>query len=258
MDANGASRALKHAFQLWFEPELKRRASEGRIGKGFSVWAVQVVMNLDADPVVRINEEVRGAFVARAGKVGSKAKPGEILLLRDLSQIESVELTDEDPNAGHLTAIVHHGRWHMFFDFRYNAGRIENLLKAADEFIAAATASAARGHAIATIDNLYDAVQLMAKSFLLTTPERAALESKTHGFIETRYNRQAKLGNVEPSSADLLNRLARLRPQTRYAFEPVRISQSELDEMVERAGKMRTDIEVRRPRRSKRPARHAV
>jgi hypothetical protein len=98
----------------------------------------------------------------------------------------------------------------------------------------------------------------MAKSFLLTTPERAALESKTHGFIETRYNRHAKLGNVEPSSADLLNRLARLRPQTRYAFEPVRISQSELDEMVERAGKMRTDIEVRRPRRSKRPARHAV
>jgi len=215
-------------------------------------------MNLDADPVVRINEEVRGAFVARAGKAGRNAKPGKTLLLRDLSQIESIELTDEDPNAGHLTAVVHHGRWHMFFDFRYNAGRIENLLKAADEFIAAATAAAERGHSIATIDNLYDAVQLMAKSFLLTTPERGALESKTHGFIETRYNRQAKLGNVEQSSADLLNRLARLRPQTRYAFEPVRISQSELEQMLDRARKMRADIEGRRPRRAKAPARQAV
>jgi uncharacterized protein (UPF0332 family) len=258
MDDNGASRALKQAFQLWFEPEIKRRVAEGRIGKDFSVWAAQVVMNLDADPVVRINNEVRGAFVARAGKIGSKAKAGETIRLRDLSQIESVELTDEDPNAGHLTAIVHHRRWHVFFDFRYNAGRIESLLRAADEFLAAATTAAERGHAIATIDNLYDSVQLMAKSFLLTTPERAALESKTHGFIETRFNRQAKLGNVERASADLLNRLARLRPQTRYAFEPVRIAQSELQQMLESAGKMRADIETRRPRRAKGPTRHSV
>jgi hypothetical protein len=258
MNPKSASRTLEQAFRLWFEPELKRREATGSIGKEFAVWAGQVVMNLDADPVVRINEEIRGAFVARAGKAGLRAKPGEAILLRDIDQIESMELTDEDPNAGHLTAILHRGRWHLFFDFRYNAERINNLLAAADEFLAAATAAAEREHSIAMIDNLFDAVQLMAKSFLLITPERGALESKTHGFIETRFNRQAKLGNVDRSSANLLNTLSRLRPRTRYAFEPVRVPQSELNQMLDYARKMRAEIEGRRPRRARGPRKPAV
>jgi len=248
MDAKAASRTLEQAFRLWFEPELRRRAAEGRIEKGFAVWAVQVVLNFDADPQIRLNQEVKGAFVARAGK---KAKRGETLLLRDIAQIESMQLTDEDPNAGHLTAVIHNGRWHLFFDFRYNAARIENQLNAADQFIAAAEGAAKRGHSIAAIDNLYDAVQLMARSFLLTAPERGALESKTHGFIETRFNYQVKLGNVGPASATLLNRLAQLRPKTRYALEPTQVPASELQSMLANARVMRAEIERHRPRRAK-------
>lgn len=255
MDAKAASRTLEHAFRLWFEPELERRAADGRIQKGFAVWAVQVVLNHDADPEIRINQEVKGAFVARAGR---KACPGETLLLRDITQIESMKLTDEERNAGHLTAVIHNGRWHLFFDFRYNAARIKNQLKAADEFIAAAAGAAERGHSIAAVDNLYDAVQLMAKSFLLTTPERGVLESKTHGFIETRFNRQAKLGNVESASASLLNRLAHLRPKTRYALEPVRVQPSELERMLESARAMRAEPDRHRPRRARSQSGHAV
>lgn len=74
MDTNAASRTLEHAFKLWFEPELKRRAAQGRIETGLAVWAAQVVLNLDSDPEVRINHEVRGAFTA---KIGKKVEPGE-------------------------------------------------------------------------------------------------------------------------------------------------------------------------------------
>lgn len=169
-----------------------------------------------------------------------------------------MQLTEEDPNAGHLTAVIHGGRWHLFFDFRYNAARIERQLKAADEFMAAAADAIARGHAIAAVDNLYDAVQLMAKSYLLSSPEPGILESKTHGFIETRFNRQAKLGNVAAPSARLLNRLAQLRPKTRYALEPLHVSRPELESMLASAHDMRTEIDGQRPRRAKARTEHAV
>jgi hypothetical protein len=132
MDGTAANRLLEHAFRLWFKPELDRRAADGRIPRGFAVWAVQVVLNLDAAPEVRINQEIRGAFVGRPKK---RAKVGEIARLSDFTDIDSMTLTDEDPNAGHFTALIHNGYWRLFFDFRYNAGRIAKQLDAADEFI---------------------------------------------------------------------------------------------------------------------------
>jgi len=242
-----ANRTLEHAFRLWFKPELDRRAAAGRIPKEFVVWAVQVVLNLDAEPDVRINEEVKGAFIAKPSRRPKAG--GEVMLLRDMDRIESMMLTEEDPNAGHFTALIHKTRWHVFFDFRYNAGRIARQLEAADEFIAAAAGATERGHSIAAIDNLYDAVQLMARCFLLCAPEVKALEAKTHGFIETRFNRQAKLGNVRQGSAKLLNRLSKLRPRTRYALEPMSVAASELDQMLEDARSMRKEIEAHRPKR---------
>jgi hypothetical protein len=255
MNATAASRTLEHAFQLWFRPELERRAMADRIPKGFAVWGVQVVLNLDAEPDVRINEEIKGAFVGRMKKL---AAVGETLRLSDFTRIESLTLTDEDPNAGHFTAVIHKGHWRLFFDFRYNAGRIARQLEAADEFITAAAGAVERGHSIAAVDNLYDAAQLMARCFLLCVPEVKALQAKTHGFIETRFNRQAKLGNVAPTSAKLLNRLAQLRPKTRYALEPMRVASLELQRMLEAARSMRDEIEAHRPKRVKQPTSRAV
>jgi hypothetical protein len=84
-----------------------------------------------------------------------------------------------------------------------------------------------------------------------------ALEAKTHGFIETRFNKQAKIGNVQEGSAKLLNRLAQLRPKTRYALEPVRVASSELERMLDAARGMRAEIEAFRPKRIN-PTGHAV
>ena len=183
MDEQAASRILENSFKLWFEPEVKRRLADGRLKKGASVWAVQVVLTLETNPEVRL--------------------------------------------------------------------RSHTQLVAADQFIAAAAGAIERGHDIAAIDNLYDAVQMMAKSYLLTTGDQRVLKAKTHGFIETGFNRQAKIGNVDAGSAQLLNRLARLRPRTRYALEPEGVTASELEAMLAQAKAMRESVERHRPKRAR-------
>ena len=252
MDEKVARNALEGAFRLWFTPELERRTALGLIPAGFKLWAVQVVLDLDAEaPKVRFNQEVRGAFVASTRR---PTKLGEAILLRDITDIRSMHLTDEDPNAGHLTAVIHNGHWNLFFDFRYNASRVIDQLIGADQFLAVAAAAIEGRHHIAAVDNLYDAVQIMAKCFLLLQPDRKAVDATTHGFIQTRFNHQGRLGNVSSSSVKLLNRLADLRPKTRYAPKPANVSQEELAELLQHAREMRKDLEDRRPKRIKSPA----
>lgn len=253
MDEKTARAALEQAFRLWFEPELKRRKTVGAIPPAFKLWAVQVVLDLDADdPEVRFNEEIRGAFI---GSTRGPAKVGKAVLLRDITSIRSMHLTEEDPDAGHLTAIVHNGHWSLFFDFRYNATRIADQLTGADQFLAVAASAIEAGHHIAAVDNLYDAVQIMAKCFLLLQPDAKAIAATTHGFIQTRFNFQGKMGNVGATSVRLLNRLADLRPKTRYAPKPANVSQQELSKLLEDARQMRNDLEERRPKRIKLPQR---
>jgi len=92
---------------------------------------------------------------------------------------------------------------------------------------------------------------MMAKCFLLLQADGGALKATTHGFIETKFNYQGKLGNVSSSSVQLLNRLSQLRPKTRYALKSVHVADSELQRLLEAARQMRTDLEGWRPKRNK-------
>lgn len=247
MDEEFGRRVLEQAFELWFRPELDRRAASGAVPPGFVMWGGQVVLNLDRDhPEVRINNEIRGVFQAKATR---QIAVGEAVGLGDFDDILGMQLTNEDANAGHLTAFLHKSHWFLFFDFRYNATRIEEQLASADQFLAAAEFSVSRQHGVSAVDNLYDAVQIMAKSFLLMYPDHRVLESRTHGFIETRFNLEGKLKNVPAYSVRLMNRLKELRPKTRYATEPARVPEAELNQLVADAKEMRAELEARRPRR---------
>ena len=57
------------------------------------------------------------------GRVNRPVSLGEEILLDELEEIHGVELTDLDPNAGHLTYFRQRDRWHQGFDFRRN-GRL--------------------------------------------------------------------------------------------------------------------------------------
>jgi integrase len=69
------------------------------------------------------------------GRQLRKIAAGEIVNLRDLGDIKGMRLTADDPNAGHLTVLLHKDVWYLFFDFRYNAARIAEHIGLAREFI---------------------------------------------------------------------------------------------------------------------------
>jgi hypothetical protein len=126
---------FKHIAELYIDPEIKKRREANRLPSNFVLFAVQVIMNHDAPNEVRLNDEVL------ANVIGNFSKPvtdGEKVSIDDLEDIIDVQLTDRDPNAGHVTLFVHKGKWVGRFDFRYNASRSRGHIAAAREFLDAA------------------------------------------------------------------------------------------------------------------------
>jgi uncharacterized protein (UPF0332 family) len=238
---------FKQLLELWAHPEIEKRLAAGAMTPGQEVWAIQVIMNVcGPGPVIRLNEEVKGVAQVRVNRAINK---GEQVRGSDIVELKGLDLLPEDHDAAHLTALLHASGWQVIFDFRYNATTISCLVARADEFLATANFALQTGHLNAAVDNLYDAVELMAKCHLIMSPDRGILESKTHGVIEGNYNRQRKFGNVRPDFAQTLNRLSELRPKVRYALEPTEIDGAEVAKLASSAAEMRVDVEARRPRR---------
>jgi hypothetical protein len=238
---------ISHAFELWFVPEIERRRRDGTLPQDFSLWGAQVVMDPETPgSMVRLNEEIRGIFEAEAPR---RIEAGEIVNLRDLGDIKGMRLTADDPNAGHLTVLLHKGVWYLFFDFRYNAARITDHIRLAREFIELAEAGVMKGYTDSTIDLLFSATEILAKSYLMMHPDRRVVDSKTHGLIATRFNLQGKLGNVPAESVALLNRMADLRSKARYPRKPFFVRIDEVSGFCRQARGMLDDLEKRRPKR---------
>lgn len=106
--------------------------AEGRVPEDFALVAAQIVFEVGQTPAVRLNEEVRAVARFIAARAITK---GEDVMVDDLAGLEGVELTDEDPNAGHLTVLRMHDGWGVAFDFRYNAERVAAHRQTAREFL---------------------------------------------------------------------------------------------------------------------------
>jgi hypothetical protein len=109
---------LEQAWRLWIEPEVAQRQASGTLPKPFELRAAQVLMEIDRPRQVRLNEEVRAVISARAQRTIQKGEP---VSEADIDDIEEFTLTDTDPNAAHITMLLHRGVWRIGFDFRYNA-----------------------------------------------------------------------------------------------------------------------------------------
>ncbi len=77
--------------------------------------------------LVRLNDEVRAII---SGKATRPINQGEMVTESDISEIMSIQLTDEDPaDAGHFTGLIIRGEWVLQWDFRYTSkGRTSSLL----------------------------------------------------------------------------------------------------------------------------------
>jgi uncharacterized protein (UPF0332 family) len=246
----GPDRTLEKVFELWVMPDVERRRSDGQLPPNFQVWSAQVVFEVDAPVKVRLNDEVRAVMTARATRAIAK---GEAVGMNDFSEIVSIELTDNDPNAGHITIILHQGIWYLTWDTRYNAQRIATTISTAKEFIESAQdalkASPPRLRSFA--DNLYGAVESLAKAVLLQLPDSKILSGKTHGIIKSGFNQWSKLGNIERDFADLLNELESMRAPARYSLQPWELPVEQAKSLLVRAETMLAEVTSRAPRRDK-------
>jgi uncharacterized protein (UPF0332 family) len=234
---------FKHIAQLYIDPEIEKRQKKNRLPADFVLYAVQVIMNHDAPNEVRLNEEVC------ANVIGNFTKPvtdGEEISLDALENVVDVQLTDRDPNAGHVTLVFHKGTWVGRFDFRYNATRSRGHVAAAREFLDAAATSLQKGHLRSVADNLFSATELMAKGVLLLH-DAMMLAGKSHGIVHSRFNHWGHWGNVDPRYTSLLNRLASLRGASRYLDKEFQLTTDEATNMVAVAEEMFKDSTDRVP-----------
>lgn len=223
-------RLFEQALELWINPEIERRRLRDELSEDFALDSAQVIMNFDKPIEVRLNGEVRALV---EGKIERPIEEGEVVdLEKDISEISCIRLTEIDSNAGHLTILRHRGFWRIHFDFRYNQARCTEHLAVAEEFLSTAKDALSNSRLRAFVDNLYSATELLAKAELIMH-DKMVFESKKHGAVHSRYNQYANLGNVEKDYANLLNRLAKIRPSAKYLRTDFTIATTEGEEMVQ-------------------------
>jgi hypothetical protein len=244
-EITGYARTLQQLFEIWINPEIEKRKAAGTAPSALHM--VQVIMEPGRENIVRLNEEVKGVALVRATKA---VNAGDPISGSEIANFEAFELTDEDPNAGHITAIAAgDGAWHLSFNFRYNTARIEQLVAVANEFLAAARFSLSENRGHAFIDNLFSAVELMAKAWLIDMPDDKLLNAKTHGTIKARFNKHSQWGRTDRAFVELYNRLAGMREPARYVAEAWTFDATAAAAMMATAEQMQRDLDARRPRR---------
>ncbi len=208
----GWERTFAQMFGIYFGPEIERRRVAGTLPGDFFLYFAQVLFPLDGKNRVLLNDEVKGEGVMRANRDVAK---GEGIYITDLEFLERFELPDDLLDCGHFTIVRSGDGWRMFFNFLSGRAKAADMLELASQFLDAAVASAAKGHAGPSVDNLFSAAELVSKSELILHRSNA-VTSKKHGAIASAINAWAKLGNIEAAFVDLFNRLGRQRPSARY------------------------------------------
>ena len=184
---------------------------------------------------MRFNKEIKAVAQFREARV---VEVGDDVTEADVESIDDILLTDEDPNAGHLTMMLFKGRWIIAFDFRHNAMRIAETIRAAREFLDSATFALERHHTRSFADTLFSATELMAKGNLLMIPDENLLKSKKHTYISSKFNLSGKWGHTDPRYVDLLNRLSKIRGPARYVHQEFLLSTEEASDMLDTAEDM--------------------
>lgn len=208
---------FQQAVELWIAPEIERRANLGLAPKPFPLTAAQVIFpspRTKGDISVRLNEEVQVELLCKAD---SSIEKGELVRIADPDFVEEMRLLDDDePDAGHLTALLVGDRWVIQFDFRRDRRYARELLKRAREFYATATFCLSREWIGPAIENLLAAAELAAKAELLVSCYLNYKKPKDHGAVRGRYGRWVGLGNAPLAGNSALNQLSRMRPAARY------------------------------------------
>jgi HEPN domain-containing protein len=242
---------IRQAMDFWINPEIERRRAAGTLAEDFALSAAQVILDPGVDePVVRLNEEVKAAVLVEANR---DIAQGEEVAADDIAAYKDIILTEDDPNAGHITIVPHQGHWGLAFDFRRNAAHIGAHIERAREFLDTAVWARQEEKLGPFVDNLFSATELMAKGLLIWMPDERLLKGKSHGRLHERFNYERRMDNVDPRFAKLLNELAALRSPARYLARDFSLSDEQMDEMLTVADEMYVALEASQPVRAPSP-----
>lgn len=228
-------RLCEQVFSFWINPEIERRTKENRLPHGFKLLMAQIVMNVGQAPIVRLNGEIKATMVVR---VTRDVTPDDNVYLSDFDAIEKISLTDSDPNAAHITMMLHKRRWVISFSFHYNSEKVKAHLEAAHEFLLVAHDCLLNKRFRSFYENLFAAVELTSKSWLLRMPLPTVLKSKNHKHIGNHINNHTRLGNVCENFSKLLNHLTDSRGTARYLDGEFRANEKTCEAMWKTAEQM--------------------
>ncbi len=204
---------LNQVFEFWVNPEIERRRQNKILPKNFKLRMAQIVMNVGKPPIIRLNDEIKAQLVVR---VTRNVVAGDPVSTADIDEIENLKLTEDDPDAGHITIILHKNRWFISFNFHYNSSKVRNHIEAAHEFLETAQNALTSKRYRAFYENIFCAVELISKAWLLRMPVQKLLSSKNHSLIHSEINRHAKLGNIYKDYSKMFNEISEVRPRSRY------------------------------------------
>jgi HEPN domain-containing protein len=245
LDEEAGTNLFNQAWELWFKPEIERRGEAGLLPEPLTLSRMQVIFTDERPPEIRLNDEVHGQMLAR---IARPFRLGEEVLLDELTDIQGVQLTDQDPNAGHLTFVYCAECWHVAFDSRRNAERSRQHLARARAYLNSAARDLEAGDLAPLCESLWSAVELMVKAELQMFYKDIAT-GQDHQLRIERFKLWAKLGNTKWQYAELLVHLARLRKQARYLTSTRLPSRRKAQEMLGKAEEMFADLDTRLPRR---------
>jgi hypothetical protein len=244
LPVEGQQRLLRQIFEFWVNPEIERRRNAGALPPGFALLSAQVILNIGEPTLVRLNEEVRAGMQVIPN---TDVVKGSAVYWDQIKEIKDFQLTDDDPNAGHFTIFWNGKGWLIVFDCRYNAARVGELLKAADEFLAAATYAREHAHGRAFLENLFAAAELTAKARLVQSHDEAVLDS--HKAIHSKINLYGRLGNVDREFVAILNQLGARRGKARYVEGAVGLGDGQMEAMLATVRAVLQTSKDRAPRR---------
>jgi len=211
-ELEGPQRTFSQMWEMYFEPEIKRRQVAGVLPEAFQVWMGQILFPPQGEYRVLFNDEVKGVGLMRANRAVTKGEP---LTLADLSQVEKFDLPNDLLDHGHFTIINRGETWGMYFNFLTGRAKAKDRLVNASHFLAAARESIAKEHPGPAVENLFAAAELASKAMLILNRDPAG-DARTHGRVSSAINLYSRTGNIDRAFVELFNKLSQQRPNARY------------------------------------------
>jgi len=107
-----AERLIEQTLRVWVNPELEKRKKAGDLKGNFILKAAQIIFTVSGQNTIRINGEVKAIVEA---KINRKIKKGEAIFNKDVDDIRSFRLLDEEKGFGHITIIHLSKGWFVGF-----------------------------------------------------------------------------------------------------------------------------------------------